>query len=355
MAYTTIDDPSAYFQAKTYTGTGSSLAITNDGNSNLQPDWLWIKNRGTVDENVVHDSVRSVGKRLLTDGSQAEATTTNQVTSFDTNGFTVHGGSNNTGASSNNYVAWQWKASGSTASNTDGTITSTVSANTTAGFSIVSWTGDGSASSTVGHGLGSSGIDMLITKNRDNGSSNWYTKHKDLASDNVLLLDSTTGQFSNIGSTWGGLDNLSASTVFGFDAGSSGVRANLSGEKQIAYCFKSIKGYSKFGSYTGNGSTDGVFCFTGMRPAWIMWKKTSSTANWAIRDNKMDPHNPSDNNLFANLSDAESSSNDIDFLSNGFKLRTAGSNWNSSGATYIYMAFAENPFVSSVGIPCTAR
>ena len=347
MAYTTIDDPSAYFQAKTYTGTGSSLAITNDGNSNLQPDWLWIKNRGTVDENVVHDSVRSVGKRLLTDGSQAEATTTNQVTSFDTNGFTVPGGSNNTGASSNNYVAWQWKASGSTTSNTDGTITSTVSANTTAGFSIVSYTGTG-ATATIGHGLGSA-PKWVIVKQRS-ATRNWVVMHSGIGFTKYLYLDSN--QASNTGNFFNDTDP--SSTVFNV-VNDGGV--NASSGTYIAYCFAPKKGYSKFGSYTGNGNADGTFIYTGFKPAMVIIKNSSrSSENWNIIDNKRDGFNGSNENLAPNLSGTESSGNNRwDILSNGFKCRDTNNEVNASGDTYIYMAFAENPFVSSTGIPCTAR
>jgi len=224
----------------------------------------------------------------------------------------------------------------------------------------VSWTGDGSASSTVGHGLGSGGIDMIITKNRDNGSSNWYTKHKDLSSDNNLLLDGTGAQFSNIGSTYGGLDNLSASAVFGFDAGSSSVRANLNGEKQIAYCFKSINGYSKFGSYTGNGSTDGTFVYTGFKPAFVICKYTGAGQDWNLLDNKRPTENPADQWIAPNSSaaevDSDSTPNSADFLSNGFKLRGSATDAiNGSGKEFIYMAFAEQPFTTSTGIPTTAR
>ena len=346
MAYTTIDDPSAYFQAKTYTGTGSSLAITNDGNSNLQPDWLWIKNRGTVDENVVHDSVRSVGKRLLTDGSQAEATTTNQVTSFDTNGFTVPGGSNNTGASSNNYVAWQWKASGSTTSNTDGTITSTVSANTTAGFSIVSYTGT-SSTATVGHGLGVT-PSMIIVKNRS-AVQNWIVYHQAIGNTGAIYLNA-----SNATNTASGWFNNTSPTSSVFTVGTYDA-INGSSHNLIAYCFAEKKGFSKLGTYTGNGSIPN-FIYTGFKPAMVIFKSTGAD-NWCIMDNKRDSFNVMDKRLFPHLSNAESTgvSNVVDFVSNGFCLRTSDSSFNLNGQSFIYMAFAENPFVTSTGIPTTAR
>ena len=365
MAYTTIDNPELYFQTKLYTGTGNSLAITLDGDEDMQPDLVWLKRRdGSTYSHRWNDSVRGVSKTIYSDLTNAENTSDAQVvTSFNSDGFTL-GTSAGSNASGVNNVAWCWKASGSTASNTNGTnITSTVDANTTSGFSIVSWTGDGNASSTVGHGLGSGGIDMLITKNRDNGSSNWYTKHKDLSSDNNLLLDSTTAQFSNSGSTYGGLDNLSASAVFGFDAGSSSVRANLNTEKQIAYCFTDVQGFSKVsGSFIGNGSLDGAFCFTGFRPAFIMLKCSShASSNWVILDNKRsNPFNDATcpDALYANDTASEATASPwVDLVSNGFKCRgyNEGNTINASGNTYIYIAFAEAPFVNSKGVPCNAR
>ena len=356
MAYSTISKPSLHFNTKLYTGTGSELAITGVG---FQPDFVWTKSRSNTLNHNLYDAVRGVTKGLKSNTSDAEFTEAQSLKSFDSGGFTI-GTDSHINTSSATFASWNWKANGAGSANTDGDINSTVSVNQTAGFSIVSWTGDGNASSTVGHGLGSDGIDMLITKNR-NRSSSWYTKHKDLSSDNILLLDSSSGQFSNIGSTWGGLDNLSASSVFGFDAGSSGVFANYSGEEQIAYCFKSVKGYSKFGKYTGNGNANGTFIYTGFKPAFIIIKKTSATQSWTIQDNKRNPINNGGDMkaLKADTSGAEEdeASHRIDYLSNGFKMRYNWEGNNQSGATYIYMAFAEEPLVANVGnsIPATAR
>jgi hypothetical protein len=350
MAYTDIDKSDDYFNTKLYSGTGSSQAVTGVG---FQPDWLWIKNRGTADENVVHDSVRGVGKRLITDGTQAEATTTNQVSSFDSDGFTVPGGSNNTGASSNNYVAWNWLASNTTASNTDGSITSTVSANTTSGFSIVSYTGTDSVN-TIGHGLGSK-PKMIIVKDRD-AANDWFVyaeaigysmSNPDPETD-YLKLNSTNARVDD-STLW----NDTAPTSSLFTIGTNG-NINTTGNDYIAYCFADVKGFSKFGSYTGNGNADGTFVYTGFKPAWVMRKVASGgTGGWAIYDNKREPENVMDKELFANSNSAEGSFTQMDFLSNGFKFRTSNSAGNGSGYTYIYMAFAEEPLVGDN--PATAR
>jgi len=352
MAYTTIDNPELYFQTKLYTGTGSSLAVTLDGSENLQPDWLWIKNRGTTDENVVHDSVRGVGKRLITDGTQAEATTTNQVSSFDSDGFTVPGGSANTGASSNNYVAWNWKAGGSASSNSNGSITSSVSASTTAGFSIVSWTGTGS-SATVGHGLGKTPTHIII-KNRSD-SVTWHNY-----SSSVITAGASNKSFLALNSS-DALTSYSTNTTFTsvssttFGVGTeNGI--NGSSDNMIAYCFADVKGYSKFGSYVGNGSSDGVFCFTGMKPSFVMIKRTDSSNEWLMFDNKRSDINVVDELLRANNSSAELTTDDyLDFTAQGFKIRRSAPDCNASGGSYIYMAFAENPFVTSTGVPACAR
>ena len=356
MAYTDIDNPELYFQTKTYSGNSSTQAITLDGSENMQPDFCWFKGRNFADSHVAIDSVRGSNKAVYPDLTDAETTQTHYFSSFDSNGFTL-GSSGIMNTSGRTYVSWNWKAGGSASSNSDGTgITSSVSANTTAGFSIVSYTGSGTTSNTVGHGLSS--IDWLIVKSRDEADS-WFVKHKSLSSNHNLNLNQTVAQ-TNVTSAYseGGLSNLSGNT-FGFLDGTSDANAvNESGEKHIAYCWKEVKGFSKFGSYTGNGDADGIFVYTGFKPSMIIRKISSTTGGWLIHDSTRTPFNglnSNTNGLRPNSSEAEFDFFDIDYLSNGFKLRTSEANHNTSGATYIYMAFAESPFVNSKGIPTNAR
>ncbi len=340
MAYTTIDDPTIYFNTKLYTGNGGTNNITG---LDFQPDWVWIKRRTAADHKFT-DSVRGTTKVLECNSTAAESTDSNGLTAFNSDGFTL-GSSASFNSNTVGFASWNWKAGGSsTSTNSDGDISGTQTVNQTAGFSITTYSGNGGSNQSLGHGLGAT-PKVYICKRRDN-SGQWLFMNT--LTDGTLdyLFLETNGAKSNSSQT------LPTSSLVYLQNGGD---ANESGGTHVCYAFAEKKGYSKFSNFVGNGSTDGVFCFCGFQPSWVMWKKTSSTANWAIRDNKRDPHNPSDNNLFANLSDAESSSNDIDFLSNGFKLRTAGSNWNTSGETYIFMAFAESPFVSSTGIPTTAR
>jgi|19_taG_2_1085344.scaffolds.fasta_scaffold43734_1 hypothetical protein len=359
MAYTTIDNPELYFQTVLYTGDSSDdNAITFDGDEDMQPDLVWAKGRGNV-YNYVADSVRGVTKRLNPDTSIAETTTTDTVASFDSDGFTLDDDATNNwiNYNGNNYVAWCWKAGGSASSNSDGTnITSTVSANTDAGFSIASYTGSGTDSDTVGHGLGSA-PKMIILKKRD-ALDSWYVMHTSLSANNALLLDGASAEYGLGTLTYGVLSTSPTSSVFSFAAGAGAVptgNVNNSSSTYITYCFAEKQGFSKFGTYTGNGSADGTFCFTGMKPAFVMVKKSSSTSGWAIYDNKRSSYNVMDLRLLADTEGAEdqSSDNNLDFLSNGFKFR-ASAGWNAS-ATYVYMAFAEAPFVNSNGVPCNAR
>ena len=360
MAYTSIDDPELYFQTKTYTGNGTAIgsggqAITLDGDEDMQPDLVWIKDRSDSDRPRLFDAVRGVTKELDTSDSTAETTLTEGLTAFGSDGFTV-GNHEGVNSSSDNFVAWCWKMANGTASNSNGTnITSTVSANTTAGQSIVSYSGSGTTSDTVGHGLSS--LDFLIVKSRGENDS-WFVKHKDLASSKNLNLNQTVAE-TDVTSAYseGGLSNLSGNT-FGFLDGTSDANAvNESSEAHIAYCFKSVQGYSKAGKYTGNGNADGAFIYTGFRPAFVLLKNTASTLNWNIQDSKRDPFNPVQGHLAPNLSAAEADSSNyyVDFLSNGFKIRNSLTVWNESGSSIVYMAFAEAPFVNSNGVPCNAR
>ena len=347
MAYTTIDKPSDYFNTKLYTGTGSSgeKAITGVG---FQPDWLWIKNRTVAQEHWLADSVRGTTKFLESNSTNAESSDgATGLASFDSDGFTLGTGSDRTNDLNESMVAWCWLAGGTASSNTDGSITSSVSANTTAGFSIVSFTGT-AANATVGHGLGVAPA-CFITKSRVN-AENWGFYHQSLGNGKQLELNTTAAQKTS--SAY--YNNTSpTSTVFSIGTADS----TNDNQNMIAYCFAEIKGYSKFGSYTGNGSSDGSFIFTGFKPAFIILKNTSNAQNWYMYDNKRSDFNLSNDHIYADLSNAEvaNSSHGIDILSNGWKIKTSNDGWNGSGENYIYMAFAENPFVTSTGIPTTAR
>ena len=350
MAYTEIDDPSAYFQKVLYTGNGQARALTFDGNSDLQPDWVWIKDRDNVRDHQLFDSVRGVGKILLSNSTAAEGDDNNRLSAFNSNGFSV--GTNTTvNDNSQKYVAWNWKAGTSftnDASSTGiGTIDSTGSANDTAGFSICSYTGTGS-NGTVKHGLNSA-PKMIIVKSLG-ASESWFVYHADLTSATYTInLDTTGAQFSNA-STWNSTAPSSSVFSIGTDAGTNGSSVNF-----IAYCFAEKQGYSKFGSYTGNGNADGTFAYTGFKPAWLMVRRTDGANSWIIMDNKRTTFNPMGEELKAEDTGTGNVATRWDQLSNGFKLRNAGAAVNASGGTYIYMCFAENPFTSSTGTPVTAR
>ena len=347
MAYTTIDKPTDYFNTVLYTGNNSSShSITGVG---FQPDWVWIKPRNGTDGHVLTDSVRGALKRLRSEGTNAEDTLSGSLSSFDSDGFTV-GNAGEVNSSSYNFVAWNWLASNTTASNTDGSITSTVSANTTAGFSIATWTTPSSGTVfDVGHGLGGK-PDMMIMKSRGSTGS-WWTWHIGLGDNTTdyLSLNSTNAE-QTLSGMWGTVG--AGTSTFGYTAGTSAPTSTTT----VAYFFKSIKGYSKFGSYTGNGNADGTFVYTGFKPAWVMIKRSSASGNnWFMYDNKRDPFNPTDLYLPANDNGPDATFLAFDILSNGIKLKTTNTGFNNSGDTYIYMMFAENPFVSSSGIPTTAR
>tara|TARA_R100000654_G_scaffold23999_1_gene46632 strand:+ start:1453 stop:2511 length:1059 start_codon:yes stop_codon:yes gene_type:complete len=352
MAYTTIDKPSNHFNTVLYTGTGSATSITGVG---FQPDWIWLKNRSTNNSHQLYDAVRGTTKYLESDNNGAEYTSANGISAFGSDGFTIAGNLTGANNSSDTFVAWNWKAGGSASSNSDGSITSSVSANTTAGFSIVKYTGAGTGTATnVGHGLGVV-PDMYMVKSLDS-IGNWQTYHHQMSGDpktDYIQLD--TDEAVADYTFWG--DTAPTNSVFTVKDGND---VNESGEEYIAYCFKSIKGYSRFGSYIGNGNTNGTFIYTGFKPALIIIKNTTSGShNWLMFDNKRDIDNPVSQLLMPNQNSAEQTmgtSNPLfDFCSNGFKLRGTGTDGNESGSTHIYMAFAESPFVTSTGIPNNAR
>ena len=352
MAYTTIDNPILYFSTNLWVADdASSRALTGFGH---QPDLVWTKHRGSGSTyHTLTDSVRGGNKALSTPVNSAESDGSHGIiSSFDSDGITVIDGTNATyprltfneldpfGASvGGNYVGWSWKAGGTASSNSDGSITSSVSANTTAGFSIVSWVGNSSAS-TVGHGL-SSAPSMVIIKNRDS-AKDWRVGHNGLTSWAYRLhLNDTSAQTEQ-----SAIFNSTAPTSSVFSIGTSGS-VNDNGQNIIAYCFAEKKGYSKFGSYTGNGNANGTSVYTGFRPTFVMCKRSSDTGNWQVFDSKREGFNVDNDGLQANLANAEATDDDIDILSTGFKLRGTGNDLNGSGSTYIYMAFSEAPFVTA--------
>ena len=345
--------PSDHYNTKLYTGTGAELAITGVG---FQPDLVWVKNRDSANSHQLYDAVRGTTKYIESDNTTVELTSSDGITTFGADGFTLGGnltGANNSG---DDFASWNWKANGSGSANTDGAINSTVSANTTSGFSIVSYTGtlSGNGNTTVGHGLGAV-PKMIITKSKSN-AENWGVYHKDLTANHILQLNTTSAQ---INTTSEGTVTAPTSSVFTVNY--RGEYGN-SGQNYIAYCFAEKKGYSKFGSYTGNTSTtDGPFSFCGFRPNFVLIKNTADAEAWQLFDGKRAGYNAYNYRLYPNNTSAEATStNYIDLLSNGFKIRTGSGSTaqhdvNSSGKLFIYAAFAEFPLVSSNDIPVTAR
>jgi len=342
MAYTTINKPTDYFNTVLYEGNGATgRGITGVGH---QPDLVWIKNRDATTPHVLTDAVRGATVTLNSNDTSADDTISNGLTAFGTDGFTI-GGNGSFNYSNESFVSWNWKANGAGSANTDGSISSTVSANTTSGFSIVSYTGTGS-SATVGHGLGAS-PNIIINKKRS-GGQNWNFQNSMRGYNEYLGLNTVeTSQ-----STGGAIISSVSSTTFTCDGNGN---ANESGATYIAYCFAEKTGYSKFGSYTGNGNADGPFIYTGFKPAFILQKRTDATSNWHIFDIKRETYNSMNKYLLPNDSGAESTAGSWDFLSNGFKVRSADNWQNASNGTYIYMCFAEAPLVGTNGVTAKAR
>jgi len=333
MAYTTIDNPGLFFETVLYTGNGSTQSITGVG---FQPDWVWLKKRNASDSHYLQDAVRGATKAIKSNSTDAEATDTDSVTSFNSDGFSL-GNSGGYNSNTNTFVAWNWLAGNSSgSSNGDGSITSTVSANTTAGFSIVSYTGTGS-NATIGHGLGVA-PSVIIVKPRNSSSEGFAMYHKGIASDaetDFIRWDETNAAADNA-NYWN--DTAPTSTVFsiGTDSATNGTTNN------IAYCFAEVKGYSKFGSYTGNGGNQ--FIYTGFKPAFVIEKRSSNTSEWDVYDNKRNTFNSVTKVLKPNATDVEATYTGLNFLSNGFE---ALGSLNDSGQTLIYLAFAESPFVTA--------
>ena len=341
MAYTTIKKPSDYFNTKLYTGNSTTLSVTGVG---FQPDWTWIKDRTSAgDDHALYDVVRGATKRIRSNQTDAENTQSTGLTSFDSDGFTVgtNGASNGNG---DTFVSWNWLASNTTASNTDGSITTTVSANTTSGFSIIKYTGTG-VNATVGHGLGVA--PKVVIYKKLTVAEYWYVYTDASGWNQRLHLNGTQAKATSTT-----LQSTSpTSSVVSISTDGS---VNQSGQEYIMYCFAEKQGFSKFGSYTGNGNADGTFVYTGFKPAFVICKRTNLTGQWNISDNKRNGFNPQTPPLYAESSEVENSAfYPFDFYSNGFKARQTSSSINGSGDTYIYMAFAEEPLVGDN--PATAR
>ena len=348
MAYTTIDDPLAYFNTVLYTGNGGTQSITGVG---FQPDWIWTKGRSGGRGHTLIDVIRGATTTLESATNSAEETHSNSITSIDSDGFSL-GNRNQGNANSETFVSWNWKAgtsfSNDASSTSVGSIDSAGSVNDTAGFSIVSFVGTQS-NGTIKHGL-SSAPSMIILKSRDS-TSHWLTGWTALGWTHAIKLNltsakETTHYYFN--------DTAPTSSVFSVGAG---TESNKSGDDMIAYCFAEKQGYSKFGSYTGNGNADGPFIYTGFKPAFVMTKRTTDgSESWTMFDNKRNAFNIVNKRIQANGSGAEDTAAPLgDFTAGGFKIRGTGGGINVSGKNFIYMAFAENPFVTSTGVPATAR
>jgi len=373
MAYTTIDDPSAYFQALTYTGNGSNPRnLTNTGNSDLQPDWIWGKNR--TDAGSDHASqISNLSMNAPTASTQVSpddssnanspATTYGYCSAFLTDGFTAAaGGTNGDVYNANNkeHVAWQWKVNGgSVSNNTDGNITTSVQTNSTAGVSIGTYTGNGSSGATIGHGLGAIPDFFMIKGYSGSGTKYWVVgapNHPNFGNNSSkhVFLDGTQPIMNNT-TIWRNVAFSTTTVPMG-----SHQAINHSNSNYMFYAFKSIQGYSKIGHYVGNGNSNGPFVYTGFKPAFVLIKNLDATQVWIMYDGARKPVNRDDNvaSIYASETSAEytgASYHNLDILSNGFKIRLTDASQNGSGVDYLYMAFAHNPFVTSTGVPTTAR
>jgi len=349
-AYTTIDDPSAYFKVQLYTGNGSANhAITfDDTDTDMQPDLVWIKNRDATDSHCLFDAVRGATKLLPPDTNGAESTDTDTLDSFTSDGFQVDADVK-VNTNTEKYVAWCWKANGTGSANTAGSINTTAtSANTTSGFSIGSYGGNSTGGATVGHGLGAVPTMMVV---RQTGEGGWIVYNRDMdtsSPEDFFIKFELADARTDSALKWN--DTAPTSTLFSLG---SGTDTNGSSRTYMAYCFTDIQGFSKCGSYEGNGNADGAFVYTGFRPAFVMTKSIDSESAWHIFDNKREGYNVDNDALEADDTTVEATADQIDLVSNGFKCRIATD--PNVAETYIFMAFAEAPLVNSEGVPCNAR
>jgi len=341
-----IKKPSSYMDVKLYTGNNSTQTISGLG---FSPDLVWLKSRSGAFGHGLYDTVRGATRQLCSHQTSAEVSVAGRsLTAFNSDGFSLNIDDASYGAyvnqSGQTQVAWCWDANGSGSTNNAGTITSTVSANASAGFSIITFTGNATAGATVGHGLGVA-PKMVIYKARNNGND-WWTYHSGLTSAAYAIALNGTGAQNNTVNFFNSTAPSATVLTLGYWNNPTGF--NLSTQNYVAYCFSEVAGFSKFGSYTGNGSSDGPYVFCGFRPRWVMIKRIDSATDWVVYDTSRDAYNQTQTRLFPNLSDAESSADQIDLLSNGFKFRFSGSLTNASGGTYIFAAFAETPFKYSL-------
>jgi len=369
MAYTTIDDPSEYFTTLLYTGNATdNRNLTNDGNSDLQPDFIWLKERTGTSSHQLVDSTRGSSFAVMSDSNAVEDEDANRVQAFQTNGFQV-GTASTVNQNTITNLAFQWKVNGGTTSTTHSNGATNkvddnvLQVNTTAGIAIVTYTGvedDNGNSPIFVHNLG--GVaEFVLVKNRSQ-NDNWAVLHKDISASGgtkSLILNNNAAASTDPDPFDG---NAGASNGVYVKGQPSAVHeVNADGESYVAYCFRSIQGYSKIGSYTGNGSTNGAFVYTGFKPAWILFRRFDAANNWYVMDNKRNPSNPLTEAIGPDRNNAEigaavvGAAYNVDLVSNGFKFRTVEQSHNGNGSSYIYMAFAEHPFVSSKGAPVTAR
>ena len=345
MAYTEINKSSNFFNAKLWTGNGNTgLAITG---VNFKPDLTWIKERNQTRGHVLFDVVRGATYQFNPNSNATNVAVAESLKTFDTDGFTV-GNATSVNENSYLYVSWNWLASNSTASNTAGSINSTVSVNTTSGCSVVSYSANNTAGATVGHGLGV--IPKMILVKESTGSVNdWVVYNASVGNTKKTILNESNAEsidnFMN--------DTTPTSTVFSISDASV---VNRTGSTYMAYCFAEVQGFSKFGTYKSNESTNGTFTYCGFKPAFVLIKQSNLARDWYMYDNKRNTFNVINKEINANNSGAEDTGDAIDFLSNGFKIRTTGASLNDAGGTYLYMCFAENPFVTGdSATPTTAR
>jgi len=346
MAYTTINKSSAYFDTVIYTGNGTVGRALTTGT--FQPDFSWFKNRGTTESHVLIDAIRGASFNIASNSNRAETNVSDKVSAFTSTGVTL-GSSAETNENNQPLVAWNWKANGAGATNEAGSInTIKTSASTTSGFSIITYTGNGSSGATIGHGLGVA-PKVVIVKLTSGSGYDWGMYHASLGNTKNMRMNLTDAVATST-AFWN--DTTPTSTLVSLG---NNATVNTNSSTYVAYCFAEKQGFSKFGSYKGNGNADGTFVYTGFKPAFIMFKKSSGTDNWRIIDNKRLGYNPNNAFLFPNITQAESNLTRIDLVSNGFKLRTTDAGDNANGQTYIYMAFAEEPLVGTNNIPATAR
>ena len=345
-AYTTIDDPSAFFQCTLYAGNNGTQTITHGGNSDLQANFIWGKARNDTAHSFIIDSIRGVAQRLRSSGDEKQATVSTGITAIGSDSFAVgnDGDFNDTGI---NYVTWNWKAGtalDNSAGTNGGSIATTGSINTTSGFGIIKYVGTGS-NATIYHGLGKIPR-MIITKNIDQ-TFHWsvYTFHSNTK---ILRLNGTNAEATE--TAFQSTDPTTTIQSLG-----NHNQNNGNGDTHISYMFCDVPGYQKIGLYTGNGNADGTFVYTGFKPAFVMIKASAAVKNWEMFDNKREGFNQSNDTIYANAADAEGAAGRCNLLSNGFKLTTGSTHLNASGGTFIYLAIAENPFVTSTGVPATAR